>query len=98
MRQKQLLQKLEELIKNAEIDLKYEKKYLGKGGFCKYNDSKGQEIKESNEKKVIILNYFLPLESKINLLVEELSKVNLENISVPLEIKKILEKKIAMQK
>ncbi|MFH1612679.1 MAG: hypothetical protein ABIB46_02940, partial [bacterium] len=81
MQLKQLLEKLEELVKNGGVSIKYERKYTGKGGFCKYN-----------EKQVIIINPYLSIESKINLFIKELSKIKLENIVIPLEIKKILEK------
>ena len=81
MTQEIILQGFETLIHNLSIDLRYENGDFT-GGLCK--------IKKKN---VLIINTNLSIEKKINVIADELKRLNLEQIYIRPMLRQIINKK-----
>lgn len=73
-------QQLHELLRSQEFVIRYEKGNF-KGGYCVVMDQ-----------RMIIINKFYPLETKINTLVEIINSIELNEEAVPEELHTLLKK------
>ena len=79
MTEELILQGFESLIQNLSIDLRYEKGDF-QGGLCKVGN-----------KDVLIINCKLPLEKKIILMADELTRLDLDQIYIRPALRNIIE-------
>ena len=80
MTKQQLLQELEALIYKMDIDLRYERGNI-KGGLCRVHD-----------KQAFIINKQFSIEEKIDIIIQSLKELPTEDIYIPPEIRRLLEK------
>lgn len=78
MTQELVLQGFETLIQNLSIELRYEKGDFT-GGLCRIG-----------QKDVFIINNKLPIDNKINLIADELKRLNLEQIYIRPALREII--------
>jgi len=74
-----LLQQLESLLQDLSINLRYEKGDF-QGGLCRVN---GQ--------KIFIINKKLPDERKIEIVAQELSRLDLDNVFIVPAVRKLID-------
>ena len=77
---KQLLEKLEALFKVLDYKVRYEKGSF-KSGYCMIEDQ-----------KVVVINKFFPLESKVNVLVEILKSIEFDVAALDESQRKLVQK------
>ena len=74
------LKNLQHIFEKMAVEVRFRKGYF-KGGLCRLN-----------EKNIIYLNRSLPDEKNIQILIQELSKFNLEGLDISPQIKEMLRK------
>ncbi|MBN1756414.1 hypothetical protein JW877_09415 [bacterium] len=82
MKKEILLQELEKIAKKLNLDVRYEKLQLLRGGICRVEES-----------FYLFINKDLPIENQIDLFLTELKRFDLSQIFVLPQIRELLENK-----
>jgi hypothetical protein len=72
---------LEELCQKLSIIVKYDR-FFGRGGYCRLKD-----------KSYFIINKRLSTEAKEQIFMEEMSTIDMQNISLPAKLRELFNKK-----
>ena len=81
MKEETILQELEALAEKLSVKIGYERFY-GTGGLCTVN----------NEKKIIV-NKDLPIEKRNEILIDELSKFELDDVFITPQLRELFDSK-----